>query len=129
MFLRPDWKTGYMKKQERPLANPRWSWARSGSRLFGPGGVEYDRVSSLERAEVERLLTLDELDAVQVECGAGITEWVGPTEARRLWLGVEGDLRDVEGWRPPSEARGRLQYEAELWRSAAGHHIMVFVNE
>ena len=86
-------------------------------------------MSTLERAEVERLLTLDELDAVQVECGAGITEWVGPTEARRLWLGVEGDLRDVEGWRPTSEARGMQQYEAELWRSADGHHVMVFVNE
>jgi hypothetical protein len=129
MFSGSGWKTDYMKRQELPLVSPRWLWARGGSRLFGPGGVEYHHVSTLERAEVERLLTLDELDAVQVECGAGITEWVGPTEARRLWLGVEGDLRDVEGWRPPSEARGMQQYEAELWRSADGHHVMVFVNE
>ncbi|CAL8980328.1 hypothetical protein PROP_03123 [Propionicimonas sp. T2.31MG-18] len=85
-------------------------------------------MSTLDRVEVERLLTLDELDAVQVECGAGIAQWVGPAEARRVWLGISGGPRDVE-WCPPSEARGRQQYEAELWRSADGHHVMVFVNE
>ena len=97
--------------------------------LFGAGGIEYSRVSTLTRVEVERLLTLGELDAVQVDCGAGITEWASPSEARRVWLGVEQDLQDVEGWRPPPGARGMLQYEAQLWRSADGHHVMVFVNE
>lgn len=103
-------------------------WAGGGSRLFGLGDVEYLRVDALGRVEVERLLALGELDAVQVDCG-GITEWAGPSEARRLWLGIERDLSDVVGWRPPPDARGRRQYEAELWRSAEGRHAIVFVNE
>ncbi len=104
-------------------------WAAGGSRLFGLGGVEYLRVDTLDRAEVERLLALGELDAVKVDCSGGITEWVGPEEARRLWLSIERDLSDVEGWRPPPGARGARQYQAELWRSAEGHHALVFVNE
>ena len=107
----------------------RWLWAAGGSRLFGLGGVEYLRVDTLERVEVERLLSLGELDAVQVDCGGGIAEWVGPSEARRLWLSIERDLSDVVGWRPPPEARGMRQYDAELWRSAEGRHAIVFVNE
>lgn len=108
---------------------PRWLWTTAGSKLFGAGGIEYSQVSTLTRVEVERLLTLGELDAVQVDCGSGITEWVDPSGARRLWLGVEQDLQDVEGWRPPPGARGMLQYEAQLWRSADGHHVIVFENE
>ncbi len=87
---------------------PRWLWTTAGSKLFGAGGIEYSQVSTLTRVEVERLLTLGELDAVQVDCGSGITEWVDPSGARRLWLGVEQDLQDVEGWRPPPGARGML---------------------
>lgn len=118
-----------MERSERQLASPRWLWAAGGSRLFGLGGVEYLRVDTLERVEVERLLSLGELDAVQVDCGGGIAEWVGPSEARRLWLSIERDLSDVVGWRPPPEARGMRQYDAELWRSAEGRHAIVFVNE
>lgn len=104
-------------------------WAAAGSRLFGVGGVEYQRVDALERVEVERLLTLGELDAVEVACGGGIAEWVGPDEARRLWLNIEPDLHDVEGWRPPPEAPGMRKYAAQLWRSAEGHHAIVFVGQ
>mgnify|MGYP000862985546 FL=1 len=53
-------------------------------------------MDTLDRLEVERLLTLGELDAVQVDCGGGITEWVGPPEACRLWPAVEADLIDVQ---------------------------------
>lgn len=91
-----------MEKAKPHLGSLRWMWAASGSRLFGRGGIEYLRVDSLDRLEVERLLTLGELDAVQVDCGGGIAEWVGPPEARRLWLAVEPDLVDVQGWRPAS---------------------------
>lgn len=110
-------------------ASPRWIWTAGGPRLFGHRGVEYQRVGALDREEVRRLLTLGELDAVQIDCGGGITEWVGPSEAERLWLGIERDLIDVQGWRPPPGAAGMRQYEAQLWRSAEGHHAMVFVNE
>lgn len=122
------WENDSVKRSEPQLVRPRWMWAAGGSRLLGSGGVEYRRVSTLERVEVERLLALGELDAVQVACGGGITEWVGPSEARRLWLGIERDFWDVEGWRPPPGARGMLQYEAQLWRSTDGHHVIVFVN-
>ncbi|MBK8445482.1 MAG: hypothetical protein IPL41_01820 [Micropruina sp.] len=118
-----------MQKPKPQIMSPRWMWAAGGSRLFGVSGVENHRVSPLERVEVERLLTLGELDAVEVDCGAGINEWVGPGEARRLWLGIERDLQDVQGWRPPREAPGMRQYAAQLWRSADGHHVIVFVNE
>ncbi|MBN9105831.1 MAG: hypothetical protein J0I14_12590 [Propionibacteriaceae bacterium] len=116
-------------KRSHPPAGPRWMWGAGGPTLFGSGGVEYRQVSSLERVEVERLLGLGELDAVQVECGGGVTEWVGPSDARRLWMRIERDLEDVEGWRPPPHAGGMLQYRAQLWRSADGHHVMLFVNE
>lgn len=118
-----------MEKSKPPSASPRWMWAAGGSKLFGLGGLEYLRLDTLDRVEVERLLTLGELDAVQVDCGGGITEWVGPPEARRLWLGVEPDLIDVQGWRAPPGASGMQQYRAELWRTAEGHHAIVFVNE
>lgn len=108
---------------------PRWLWAAGGPRLFGPGRTEYTRIGNLERVEVERLLALGELDAVRVDCGGGISEWVGPSDARRLWLDIEQDFEDVEGWRPPPGAGGMLQYEAQLWRSSDGHHLMLFVNE
>lgn len=78
---------------------------------------------------MDRLLSLGELDAVRVECGGGITEWVGPSEARRVWLDIEADLSDVQGWRPPSEAPGMMPYQAELWRSAEGRYVIVYVNE
>lgn len=116
-------------EEEPLLQKSRWMWARGVSRLFGLGGVEYLRVGSLDRAEVERLLVLGELDAVRVDCGGGITEWVGPSEARRLWLEIERNLNDGEGWRPPAQARGMQQYEAELWRTTDGQHAIVFVNE
>lgn len=122
-------QTGSVGKSKALVASPRWVWARGGTRLFGLGGIEYLRVGTLDRVEVERLLSLGELDAVQVECGGGITEWVGPSKARRLWLDVEGDLSDVHGWRPPAEAPGIVPYQAELWRSTRGHHVIVFVNE
>lgn len=122
-------KTRAMEKSEPLPQRPRWMWARGGSRLFGLGGVEYLRVGALDRVEVERLLVLGELDAVRVDCGGGIVEWVGPSEARRLWLDIEPDLSDVDGWRPPSAARGMQQYAAELWRTSEGQHAIVFVNE
>lgn len=118
-----------MKKSEPRTAKPRWTWAAGGPRLFGSDGVEYHCVSSLWRVEVERLLTLDELETVTIDCGAGVTQWVGPKDAPRLWLAVERDLDDVVGWRPPPDGPGTRQYEAQLWRSADGHHIIVFVNE
>lgn len=80
-------KTRAIEKSE-PLAQAlRWMWARGGSRLFGLGGVEYLRVGTLDRVEVERLLALGELDAVRVDCGGGISEWVGPSEVRRRLVG------------------------------------------
>jgi len=83
----------------------------------------------LARVEVERLLTLQELDAVRVECGGGVQSWVGPAGAQRLWLDVEADLEDVEGWRPPRGASGSRPYRAELWRARDGRHAFVFINE
>ncbi|MFT4297209.1 MAG: hypothetical protein QM582_17545 [Micropruina sp.] len=109
--------------------SPRWLWTSGGPRLFDTSGAEYHRASVLERVEVERLLTLGDLDAVQVDCGGGIAEWVGPSEARRLWLGVEPHLQDIEGWQPPRGAGGIQQYQAQLWRSAEGDYVLVFVNE
>jgi hypothetical protein len=54
--------------------------------LFAADGAEFDFVDRLLRVEVERLLTLQELDAVRVECGGGVASWVGPADARGLWL-------------------------------------------
>jgi hypothetical protein len=118
-----------MERSEPGSGSLRWLWAAGGSRLLGRGGVEYLRVGTLDSVEVERLLALGELDAVQVDCGGGITEWVGPSEASRLWRSIECDLNDVKGWPPPASARRMRRYTAELWRSAEGHHAMVFVNE
>lgn len=100
-----------------------------GARLFAADGTEFTFADNLERVEVERLLTLKELDAVRVECGGGVQSWVRPASARRLWLDVEADLEDVEGWRPPEDAPGTRPYRAELWRAPDGRHAFVFLNE
>ena len=110
-------------------AAARWLWAAGGPRLFGPDGVEYHLADALERVEVERLLSLCELDAVRIECGAGIADWVDAADAQRLWLEVERDFHDVAGWRPPPGARGSLPYEAQLRRAGDGRHVIVFLNE
>ena len=109
---------------------PRWQWqSAGGARLFGADGTEYGLVDRLERIEVERLLEMDELDVVVIQCGAGVERWVGPKEARRVWQQVERDLADVDGWRPPRGAPGTRPYRAELWRSAEGRHLILFDNE
>jgi hypothetical protein len=100
-----------------------------GARLFAADGTEFTFADQLSRVEVERLLTLQELDAVRVECGGGVESWVGAADARRLWLDVEPDLEDVEGWRPPGDAPGTRPYRAELWRARDGRHAFVFINE
>lgn len=119
-----------MREPREPNRQPRWEWAKTGgARLFAADGAEFTFADQLVRVEVERLLTLDELEAVRVECGGGVANWVGPTDARRLWLEVERDLDDVEGWRPPSGASGARPYRAELWRAQDGRHAFVFINE
>lgn len=55
-----------------------------GARLFAADGVEFSFADQLVRVEVERLRTLEELDAVRIECGGGVESWVGPADARRL---------------------------------------------
>lgn len=111
------------------MSRPRWMWGSLGPRLFDADGREYRQVDDLERVEVERLLTLNELSAVRIECGGGVAEWVPPNEARRLWLDIEGDLIDVEPWRPPFGAPGSQQYEAQLWRADDGTHVLLFTSE
>lgn len=100
-----------------------------GARLFAADGTEFTFADGLVRVEVERLLALEELEAVRIECGGGVESWVGPADARRLWLAVEPDLDDVEAWRPPPGAPGALPYRAQLWRSQDGRHAFVFINE
>lgn len=111
------------------MTRPRWLWGSAGPRLFDADRREYRRVDGLERTEVERLLGLDELAAVRVECGAGIAEWVTPGDARRLWLDVERYFIDVDPWRPPPGAPGALPYEAQLWPADDGTHGPLFTNE
>lgn len=118
-----------MEKDVSQSRSPRWQWAAGGPKLFDSSGVEYHLIDTLDRVEIERLLTLGELDVAQVECGQGVTAWVGAAAARPLWLSIERDFWDVEGWRPPPGARGMLQYEAQLRRSEDGHHVILFVNE
>lgn len=109
---------------------PRWHWDnRGGTQLFDAHGTEFFRVDRLTRVEVERLLTLQEIDGVLTQCGGGVDSWVRPSDARSLWLDVEPWLDDVEDWRPPPSAPGARPYRAELWRAENGHHAMVFINE
>lgn len=109
---------------------PRWQWQRAGgARLFDANGTEYVLVDPLQRIEVERLLELDELDVVVIQCGGGVEQWVGPTEARSVWHQVKPNLDDVEGWHPPPGAPGAQPYSAELWRSTEGRHLILFTNE
>lgn len=109
---------------------PRWQWQNAGgARLFGADGTEYVLVDQLERIEVERLLEMDELDVVIIQCGGGVERWVGPKEARSVWHEVERNLVDVDGWRPPPGEPGARPYRAELWRSAEGRHLILFNNE
>ncbi len=104
-----------MKGFREPYRRPRWEWVRhGGARLFAADGAEYTFADQLVRVEVERLLTLDELDAVRIECGGGVESWVSPADARRLWLEVESDLEGVEGWQPSGGAPGTRPYRAEL---------------
>lgn len=113
-----------------PNHRPRWEWLKQGgARLFAADGAEFTFADKLVRVEVERLLTLHELDAVRIECGGGVESWVDSADARRLWLDVEPDLEDVEGWRPPGGAPGARPYRAELWRARNGRHAIVFINE
>lgn len=107
----------------------RWHWGPAGSQLFGSDGSEYRFVDVLSRGEVKRLLTLTELEAVRVECGDGVAEWVGATQAQRVWVAVEADLNDVENWRPPHGASGTQPYRAQLWRADDGRHVLMFINE
>ena len=119
-----------MREHREPHRRPRWERKKpGGARLFAADGSEFAYADELVRVEVERLLTLQELDAVRVECGAGVESWVGPADARRLWLEVEPDLEDVEGWRPPPETPGAQPYRAELWRAEGGRRAFVFINE
>lgn len=83
-------------------------------------------MDSLTRVEIERLLTLGELDAVEIGCGAGVVSWVGPKEAQALWRRIEPLLYAVEFY-PRSHQPG--EYRAELWRAADGRHLMLFDNE
>ena len=109
---------------------PRWQWqGAGGARLFGSDGTEYVLVDRLERVEVERLVTMDELDVVVIQCGRGVERWVGPTEARGVWHEVERTFADVDAWRPQSGGPGARPYCAELRRSADGRHVIVFNNE
>lgn len=109
---------------------PRWQWQTAGgARLFGADGAEYVLVDPLERIEIERLLELDELDVVVIQCGSGIERWVGPKQARSVWHEVEPNLDDVERWRPPPGGPGARQYTAELWRSVEGRHLILLNNE
>ena len=110
-----------------PGGRPRWHWGKRGpSRLIAADGTEFFYVDSLSRVEIERLLTLGDLDAVEIGCGAGIVSWVGPSEAKQLWRRVEPLLDDVE-YHPLSHQPG--EYRAELWRAEDGRHLMVFNDE
>lgn len=119
-----------MRKPADSPSQPRWEWRRQGGgRLFAADGSEFYLVDELLRVEVERLLGLGDLEAVQIQCGGGVERWVGPTAANALWREVEHDLDDVEGWQPPPEAPGALQYRAELWRTDGGRYALIFTNE
>lgn len=91
--------------------------------------MEFVHVDRLTSAEVERLLTLQDIDAVLTQCGGGVDSWVSSPEARRLWHQVEPWLDDVEDWRAPPGAPGAQPYRAELWRAENGRHAVVFINE
>ncbi|GAB3823046.1 hypothetical protein GCM10028820_34520 [Tessaracoccus terricola] len=91
--------------------------------------MEYLFLDVLSRDEVERLLSLAELDAVRVECGEGIAEWVDSNRAQEVWAKVKTDLSDVEEWLPPKGAKGTQPYEAQLWRAEDGRHLLLFTSE
>lgn len=106
---------------------PRWRWeGRGPSRLFAADGTEFFVVDRLARVEIERLLTLGELDAVEIGCGVGVVSWVGPKEARSLWRRIEPLMDEVEFY-PLSHQSG--EYSAELWRAEDGRYVMVFSDE
>lgn len=107
----------------------RWYWGPAGSQLFGSDGSEYQFVDVLSRGEVKRLLKLKALEAVRVECEGGVAEWVGASQAQRVWVAVGADLDNVEDWRPPHGASGTQPYQAHLWRADDGRHVLMFINE
>ena len=109
---------------------PRWQWQDvGGARLFGADGTEYVLVDQLKRIEVERLLEMDELDVVVIQCGGGVESWVGPREAHTVWHELQRNLVDVDGWRPPPGEPGARPYSAELRRSPEGRHLILFNTE
>lgn len=94
---------------------PRWHWeSRGPSRLFAADGTEFFLVDSLARVEIERLLTLGELDAVEIGCGAGVVSWVGPKEAQNLWRRIEPLLDEVEFYLGPISRACTAQNCGEL---------------
>ena len=96
--------------------------------MFGADGTEYVLVDQLKR-KVERLLEMDELDVVVIQCGGGVESWVGPREAHTVWHELQRNLVDVDGWRPPPGEPGARPYSAELRRSPEGRHLILFNTE
>lgn len=107
---------------------PRWHWERrGGTRLFSGDGAEFVLVDSLTRIEVERLLKLQDLDVVRIEC-AYLTAWVGPVEGRELWLQAVSLLDDADDWDQSPGQSASLPFRVELWRAADGRHALVILD-
>lgn len=118
----------FMEEDGANAARPRWHWEkRGGARLFSGDGAEFVFVDSLTRIEVERLLKLQELDAVRIEC-AYLANWVGPAEARDLWLQAETLLDADEDWGQSPSLSAGIPFRVELWRAADGRHAIVIID-
>lgn len=94
----------------------------------GAGGTaswKFILVDSLTRVEVERLIRLQELDVVRIECSS-LTAWVGPVEGRAVWLEAVSQLDDSEDWGQSPKPVSQYPFSGRAvacggWSARSGH--------
>lgn len=112
-----------------PPKAPRLLWGPGGGRLFGPDGVEYERVAwDMPTKEVKRLVRRGQIPFAVKPCGCGV-EWIDPANTAALWERVRPDFEDVDDWLPPADAPGAQPYRATLWKALTGRHQVLLLSD
>ena len=102
------------------LKAPRMLWGPGGGRLFGPDGVEYERVAwDMPAKEVKRFVRGGQIPFAVKPCGCGV-EWVDPANTTSVWERVRPDFEDVDDRKPSADAPGAQAYRASLWKALTG---------